>query len=75
MSISSDNNSRHNKVDRQLWASFEAGSVEGIMRLSPETYAETTKGSNDGSKMAAISAFKDQGVLKDDVWPGSAHNG
>ena len=67
MNISYDNNSRQNKVGRQLWASFEVGSVEGIMRFCPETSAETTNGSNDDSKMPDISAFKDQCVLRDGV--------
>ena len=42
------------------------------MRFCPETSAETTTESNDGSKMAAISSFEDQCVLRNGVWPGSA---
>jgi hypothetical protein len=75
ISISYDNNSRHNKVGRQLWASFKIGLVEGIMRFCPETFSETTNRSIDGSTIAAISAFEDQCILRGGVWPGSAPNG
>jgi hypothetical protein len=62
------NNPRHNKIGRQLWATFKfGGKLEGCMRFVPHV--------EEGARYWQLKDFEKACPLKDGSWPGPAPNG
>jgi hypothetical protein len=68
MNIKVANNPRHNKIGRQLWATFEFGHVmKGCMRFCPALPSDAAHDS--------VSEFEKACVLQGGAWPGAKPNG